>query len=89
MVRTSIDFLRHSICFSSFLAGFFSKTNYSFVQLTAGLDLLESDSTRNYITYACVVTLLLPGLVTTIALIVIVRQQCCLAKRDPYDDFDD
>ncbi len=55
--------------------GFFAKTNYTFIQFTAGLDLLEPDSTQEFVTIALIVSLALPAAVAVIALIFFLRRK--------------
>ena len=69
--------------------GFFAKTNYSFIQLTAGLDTLEVDSIKYLITLALIFSLALPALVAFIALIFIIKRQCTKPSISGYDAIQD
>jgi hypothetical protein len=70
--------------------GFFTKTNYTFIQLTAGLDIIQLDSTKNAIVLALIVTLALPSLVASIAFLAIVKRRCTIDRQnDDYDSIDD
>ncbi|CAF1381874.1 unnamed protein product [Adineta steineri] len=55
--------------------GFFTKTNYTFIQFTAGLDLLEPDSTQQFVTIALIVSLALPVIVGVIAIIFMIKRR--------------
>lgn len=55
---------------------YFVRTNYSFIQLAAGVDPLELDSTEEFIAIGLLITASLPFLVSTIAIILIVRRRC-------------
>ncbi|CAF0772024.1 unnamed protein product [Adineta ricciae] len=55
--------------------GFFTKTNYTFVQFTAGLDLLEPDSTAGFVTVALIVSLALPAIVGVTAVIFMIKRK--------------
>ncbi|CAF4150808.1 unnamed protein product, partial [Rotaria sordida] len=41
--------------------GFFAKLNYTFIQFIAGLDILEVDSIKQFVTILFIISLLLPG----------------------------
>ncbi|UJR26977.1 hypothetical protein I4U23_008284 [Adineta vaga] len=69
--------------------GFFVKSNYSFIQMTAGLDILEMDSVTRFITLALFLTLLLPGLVAIIALIFIMKRRYSRSDTTGYDVIED
>ncbi|CAF0735873.1 unnamed protein product [Adineta ricciae] len=69
--------------------GFFVKSNYSFIQFTAGLDILEMDSIKQFVTLALVFSLLLPCLVAFIALIFIMKRRCSRSNTAGYDAIDD
>lgn len=55
--------------------GFFTKTNYGFIQFTAGLDILEPDATAQFVTVALIISLALPAIVGAIALIVMLKRR--------------
>ena len=59
----------------SLCLGFFKKYNYTFVQFTAGLDELEVDSTKQFVSIALIVSLALPALVGLIALIFVLKRR--------------
>ena len=69
--------------------GFFAKTNYTFIQLTAGLDSLEMDSMKQFITLALIVSLALPCIVAFIALIFIFKRRCARQNVSSYDVIED
>ena len=56
--------------------GFFKKYNYTFVQFTVGLDQLEPDSTKQFVSIALIISLALPALVGLIAVIFFVKRRC-------------
>ncbi|CAF4594728.1 unnamed protein product, partial [Rotaria sp. Silwood2] len=51
-----------NISFGRAKDGFFAKSNYTFIQFTAGLDILEADSVKKFVTIALIASLVLPGL---------------------------
>jgi len=55
--------------------GFFAKSNYTFVQFTAALNDLETDSTQMFVTVALIISLALPALVAVIALILFLKRR--------------
>lgn len=65
------------------------KSNYSFVQFTAGLDVLETDSIKQFITLALILSLALPCLVALIAFILILKRRCSRPPASSYDPIDD
>jgi len=69
--------------------GFFAKTNYTFIQFTAGLDLLEPDSTQEFVIIALIVSLALPAVVAVIALIVILRRKFSQQSPSSYGAIED
>ncbi|CAF0879835.1 unnamed protein product [Rotaria sordida] len=69
--------------------GFFAKSNYTFIQFTAGLDILEADSIKQFVTIAFIVSLLLPGLIAFIAVIFIIKRQCSKRNISSYDIIQD
>jgi len=69
--------------------GYFIKSNYSFVQLTAGLDILEVDSIKQFIALALILTLALPVLVAFIAIIFIIKRRRSQQNISSYDPIDD
>jgi glucan phosphoethanolaminetransferase (alkaline phosphatase superfamily) len=71
------------------IIGYFAKSNYTFVQLTAGLDTLEMDSIKKYITLALILSLALPGLVGLIAIIFIIKRRCSTQNVSSYDAIED
>ncbi len=77
------------IFYFEFLLGFFIKSNYSFVQLTAGLDLLERDSITKFVALALTISLALPTLVAAIAIIFIIKRRCTRETITSYDPIDD
>jgi len=69
--------------------GFFAKTNYTFIQFTAGLDVLEPDSTKAFVTVALIISLALPGLVAIIAGIFIIKRRFSKQPTSSYNAIDD
>lgn len=69
--------------------GFFIKTNYSFTQFAAGLDMLEPDSTAQFVTIALVVSLALPALVAVIAIIVMLKRRISNQSNSNYRNIND
>ncbi|CAF1019509.1 unnamed protein product [Rotaria sordida] len=69
--------------------GFFAKTNYTFIQFTAGLDYLEPDSTKVFVTVALIASLALPALVAIVALIFILRRRFSRQTQSSYNAIDD
>ncbi|CAF3301740.1 unnamed protein product, partial [Rotaria sp. Silwood2] len=65
--------------------GFFAKTNYTFIQFTAGIEYLETDSTKVFVTVALIASLALPGLVAIIALIFILKRRFTRQSSSSYD----
>jgi hypothetical protein len=78
-----------NISFGRAKDGFFAKTNYSFIQLTSGLDILEMDSIKQFITLALILSLALPCLVAFIALIFIFKRRCTRQNVSSYDVIED
>ena len=70
---------------SVYTLGFFMKTNYTFIQFTAGLDALEPDSTKQFVSIALIVSLALPGIVGVIALIFIVTRRMSPSHASSYE----
>ncbi|CAF3422962.1 unnamed protein product, partial [Rotaria sp. Silwood2] len=69
--------------------GFFAKTNYTFIQFTAGIEYLETDSTKVFVTVALIASLALPGLVAIIAFIFILKRRFTRQSSSSYDAIDD
>ncbi|CAF1985250.1 unnamed protein product [Rotaria magnacalcarata] len=69
--------------------GFFAKSNYTFIQLTAGLEILKVDSIKKFVTIALVVSLALPITVALIAAICIIKRQCSRQNISSYDVIED
>ena len=69
--------------------GFFTKTNYTFIQFTAGLDALEPDSTKQFVSIALIVSLALPGIVAVVALIFILKRRLSPSHSSSYDVIED
>jgi hypothetical protein len=78
-----------NISFGRAKDGFFAKTNYTFIQLTSGLDILEMDSIKQFITLALILSLALPCLVAFIALIFIFKRRCTRQNVSSYDVIED
>lgn len=55
---------------------YFVSTNYSFIQLSAGVDTLELDSTEEFIAIGLLISVSLPFLVSIVAIILIIRRRC-------------
>lgn len=71
------------------MVGFFAKSNYTFIQFTAGLDILESDATQMFVTVALIVSLALPSLVAIIAIICVLQRRCSQRNLSGYDIIQD
>ncbi|CAF0837561.1 unnamed protein product [Rotaria sordida] len=69
--------------------GFFAKLNYTFIQFIAGLDILEVDSIKQFVTILFIISLLLPGLIAFIAVIFIIKRQCSKRNISSYDIIQD
>ena len=67
---------------------FFINTNYSFIQFTAGLDALDIDAITQYIALALAITIALPALVSSIAILFIIKRRCTREKPSGYDPID-
>lgn len=80
--HATIDAL--NVSFGSADDGFFAKTNYAFVQFTAGLDRLEPDSVASFVTIAAIVSFALPVVVGIIAAVFIIRRK--FSKDSPKQD---
>lgn len=71
--------------YSSFVE-YFIHTNYSFIQLSVGLDILKPDSTDEFVALGLLISIALPFLVTLIAIILIIRRRCSRpVETTPYD----
>ncbi|CAF4957246.1 unnamed protein product [Rotaria socialis] len=68
--------------------GFFTKTNYTFIQFAAGLDVLQPDSTTKFVSVALIASLALPGIVAIIAVIFIVKRRVSQQAASSYDAID-
>lgn len=71
------------------LIGFFAKSNYSFIQFTAGLDILEMDAIKRFVTMALIVSLAIPSFVAFIALVCVIKRQCSRQHISSYDVIQD
>ncbi|CAF0906118.1 unnamed protein product [Rotaria sp. Silwood1] len=78
-----------NISFGRAKDGFFAKSNYTFIQFTAGLDILEVDSVKQFVRIALIVSLVLPGLVAFIAVIFIIKHRCSKRNISSYDVIQD
>ncbi|CAF2439514.1 unnamed protein product [Rotaria sp. Silwood2] len=78
-----------NISFGRAKDGFFAKSNYTFIQFTAGLDILEADSVKKFVTIALIASLVLPGLVAFIAILFIIKRQCSMRHISSYDVIQD
>jgi hypothetical protein len=72
-----------------FYIGFFAKSNYSFIQFTAGLDTLEMDSVKQFVIFALLLSLALPALIAVIALIFIIKRRYSQQNLSSYDVIQD
>ncbi|CAM4772897.1 unnamed protein product [Rotaria magnacalcarata] len=68
--------------------GFFTKTNYTFIQFAAGLDVLQPDSTTKFVSVALIASLALPGIVAIIAVIFIIKRRVSQQAASSYDAID-
>ncbi|CAF1015082.1 unnamed protein product [Adineta steineri] len=69
--------------------GFFTKSNYTFIQFTAGLEILQTDSIKQFVTLALLLSLAIPCLVAVIAFIFIMKRRCTRQNTTSYDIIDD
>jgi hypothetical protein len=65
--------------------GFFKASNYSFIQFTAGLDILKPDSTTQFVTIGLIISLALPAIVAIIALIFMVKRRLSKQTSSSYN----
>ncbi|CAF0729854.1 unnamed protein product [Didymodactylos carnosus] len=78
-----------NISFGRSKDGFFKKTNYTFIQITAGLGEPVLDSTKLFVTLAVTIGLGLPALVALMAIIIAVRRRYTRRAASTYEPISD